>query len=97
MSKKSKIILMWGMFFVFSLLSIGQMNFLWAEKSDNVNPYMVKYVAKFSPSDLSFDKQIGYDIVGIIDGDYLGALGKPMLPYKMLKVALPMGMTAKKV
>lgn len=97
MSQKSKLLLIGGMFYVLSLLSMGQMNSLGAEKSDSVNPYMVKYMAEFSLSDLSFDKQMGYDKVTLKEGDYLSELGKPMLPYKVLKVALPMEMAAKKV
>jgi hypothetical protein len=97
MSKKLKLLLMGGIFYVFSLLSIGQINSLWGEKSERVNPYMVRYVAEFSLSDLSFDKQMGYEQVTLKDGDCLSEPGKPMLPMKEIKIALPIGMAAKSV
>ncbi len=54
--------------------------------------YKVSYTAEFSVDDLSFDKLLGFDVVTLKDGGYLSDLGKPMLPSKELKIALPYGM-----
>ncbi len=59
--------------------------------------YEISYTAEFSQDDLSFDKLKGYDIVIMKDGDFLSELGKPMLPSKELKIALPTGMAVKSV
>jgi hypothetical protein len=61
------------------------------------NGYKIQYVAQFSQDELSFDKLMGYDMVTLKDGDFLTELGKPMLPSKELKIALPAGMAAKSV
>jgi hypothetical protein len=97
MSKKLKLFLVTGMCFAISLFSLAQMNSPWAKKLDNPDAYTIQHTAEFSKADLSFDKLMGYDIVRLNDGDYLWAVGKPMLPYKELKVALPTGMAAKRV
>jgi len=97
MSKKLKLFLVTGMFFAISLFFFAQMSSQWAKELDNADVYTVQHTAEFSKADLSFDKLRGYDIVRLNDGDYLWAVGKPMLPYKELKVALPMGMAAKRV
>jgi hypothetical protein len=59
--------------------------------------YQVSYTAEFFPNDLSFDKLKGYDIVNLRAGGFLAELGKPMLPSKELKIALPAGMAVKNV
>ncbi len=59
--------------------------------------YKVRYVAEFSIDDLSFDKVKGYDIITLKNGDCLAELGKPMLPSKGLRIALPGGMEVKSV
>ena len=59
--------------------------------------YKIQYMAEFSQNELSFDKLMGYDMVTLKDGDFLAELGKPMLPSKELKIALPAGMAVKSV
>jgi len=59
--------------------------------------YKVQYVALFSQNDLSFDKLKGYDIVRLKEVGFLAEPGKPMLPSKEVKIALPSGMTVKSV
>jgi len=59
--------------------------------------YEVSYTADFSTDDLSFDKLMGYDLVMLEGGGCLSDLGKPMLPSRELKVALPYGMMVKTV
>jgi hypothetical protein len=59
--------------------------------------YKVRYVALFSQNDLVFDKLKGYDMVRLREGGFLSELGKPMLPSKELKIALPSGMAVKSV
>lgn len=85
---KSKLIisLLIALFFIFLTKPIL------AEES-----FKVQYVAGFSQNDLSFDKLKGYDIVRLKDGGWLVELGKPMLPAKELKIALPAGMAVKSV
>ncbi len=57
----------------------------------------VRYTAVFSLDDLSFDKLLGYDLVGLENGSYPDELGKPMLPLVELRIALPAGMAAQSV
>jgi hypothetical protein len=59
--------------------------------------YKIPYVAEFSQSELSFDKLMGYDMVTLQNCDFLTEFGKPMLPSKELKIALPAGMAVKSV
>ena len=57
----------------------------------------VRYTAEFSLDDLSFDKLLGYDVVGLKGGSYPDELGAPMLPSVGLRIALPAGMAAQSV
>jgi len=59
--------------------------------------YEVRYTAEFSQDALSFHKIMGYDLVRLKDGSQLAELGKPMLPSKEIKIALPSGMKVKGV
>ena len=59
--------------------------------------YEVSYTAEFSTDQLSFDKLREYDIATLKDDAWLAELGKPMLPSKELKIALPAGMAVKSV
>jgi len=59
--------------------------------------YEVRYTLEFSTQELSFDKIMGYDLVRLKDGSQLAVLGKPMLPYKEIRIALPLGMAGKRV
>jgi hypothetical protein len=86
MSKSKLMILLLVVFFMFSAKS------LLAEEG-----YRVQYVAEFSKGELMFDNQNGYDIVTLLGGEFTAELGKPMLPSKELKIALPAGMAVKSV
>jgi hypothetical protein len=57
----------------------------------------VRYTAEFSQDDLSFDKLLGSDLVGLRNGYYADELGAPMLPSVELRIALPAGMAAQGV
>jgi hypothetical protein len=59
--------------------------------------YTVRYTAEFRKEELSFDQFKGYDIVRLRGDDYLSDVGKPMLPWKELTIALPSGMAVKSV
>lgn len=59
--------------------------------------YKVRYTAVFSLEQISFHKIMGYDMVGLKDGSYVAELGKPMLPSKEIRIALPSGMIVKSV
>jgi len=57
----------------------------------------VQYAIHFSQTELSFGKLKGYDMVRLDDGGYLAQRGKPMLPTREIKIALPRGMAAQTV
>ncbi|UCB52850.1 MAG: hypothetical protein JSV10_01805 [Candidatus Zixiibacteriota bacterium] len=57
----------------------------------------VRHTAEFSLDDLSFDKLLGYDLVGLRNGSYPDQRGVPMLPSVQLQIALPAGMAAQSV
>jgi len=52
---------------------------------------------EFDKGELTFEKVRGYDIVELDGCDFLTEVGKPMLPSKEVRVALPAGMAAKTV
>jgi hypothetical protein len=79
------------------LLLIALSILFFAKPLFSEDAYRVQYVAEFSQDQLSFDKLKGYDFAGLKDGDWLTELGKPMLPLKELKIALPSGMAVKSV
>jgi hypothetical protein len=54
--------------------------------------HQVRYTAEFSAEEFSFDQFKGYDVVRTKEGSFLAELGKPMLPARQIKVALPTGM-----
>ena len=51
-----------------------------------------QYTVEFSRADFIFDKVMNYDIVSFKDGDWINIVGKPMLPAKEIKIAVPAGM-----
>ncbi|HEX7401349.1 MAG TPA: C25 family peptidase propeptide domain-containing protein, partial [candidate division Zixibacteria bacterium] len=65
--------------------------------ADGKGAFSVRYTAQFSQDDFSFSKLMDYDLVGLKDGDWMAELGKPMLPSKEIKIALPTGMAVKGV
>jgi hypothetical protein len=56
--------------------------------------YQVSYTAEFSADHLAFYQHMGWDMVRLQDGSHLAELGKPMLPSREIRIALPAGMAA---
>ncbi|MGB2768531.1 MAG: C25 family cysteine peptidase [Candidatus Zixiibacteriota bacterium] len=54
--------------------------------------YQVGYTAEFSLDELEFYQTMAWDMVRLTDGSHLAELGKPMLPAKEIRIALPAGM-----
>ena len=54
--------------------------------------FEVQYRTTFSVDGLQFGKLLGYDTVVLEGGDSLNVPGEPMLPVRMVRVALPVGM-----
>ena len=65
--------------------------------ADGTGSISVSYTARFSRDDFSFDRLKDYDLVGLKDGDWLAEPGKPMLPSKSIRIALPAGMAVQNV
>jgi hypothetical protein len=59
--------------------------------------FEVRYTATLPADDLVFGRALGYDTVSFPNADCLGEIGKPMLPVKILRIALPAGMNATQV
>ncbi len=49
----------------------------------------VRHTVEFSQSDLHFEKSDGYDVIRITDASVVSELGKPVLPVKRVKIAIP--------
>jgi hypothetical protein len=88
---------LFNVFVAVSLSFSGQISAGLKHVSDLGNAYKVLQTAQFPESDFTFDKLKGYDIITLKDGDFLAELGKPMLPSKEVKIALPTGMVVKNV
>jgi hypothetical protein len=56
--------------------------------------YQTTYTLTFFENDFSFDTLRGYTIVQLNDGGYTSEAGKPMVPMKTVRIALPTGMKA---
>jgi len=79
------------------LLSLMIALVLFAKTLMSQGDYQVEYAAEFSIADLAFDRLVEYDVVTLNDASFLSDLGKPMLPSRELRIALPPGMTVTKV
>jgi len=66
---------------------LGQQN-----ADENQTQYQKTVTLTFSKNDFSFNTQNGYDIVSLSDGGVTTEIGKPMLPVKNIKIALPQDM-----
>jgi len=84
-------------FFVMSSLSPAQMTFEQNKAAVSENDFEIKFTIMFSENDLQFDKLLGYDVVKLNEGTFINEIGKPMLPAKEIKVALPAGMEVTQV
>ena len=56
--------------------------------------YQMTYTTTFSLNDFSFSTQKGYDTIHLNDGGYTTEVGKPMVPVKNIRIALPEDMKA---
>jgi len=79
-------------FFILPSLSPAQMISGRINKAGEDKRYELKYCVTFSEKDLIFDKFNGYDVVQLKDGNCINDVGKPMMPTKEIKIALPAGM-----
>jgi hypothetical protein len=59
--------------------------------------FEVTFTAEFSQDDLLFDRMFGYDVVELSEGGCTREVGKPMLPSRQVRVALPAGMEARSI
>ncbi|NIM96771.1 MAG: hypothetical protein GTO24_01410 [candidate division Zixibacteria bacterium] len=79
---------------VLRVFIIGASILLFAPPTFSQDGQQVRYTAEFSQQELSFAKFMGYDMVRFKDGGHLAELGKPMLPSRQIRIALPSGMQA---
>jgi len=56
--------------------------------------YQMTFSLTFSQNDFSFSTQKGYDAIHLKDGGYTTEVGKPMVPVKNIRIALPADMKA---
>jgi hypothetical protein len=77
---------------VIAMLLLAACAAFFARGAHSENSYQVKHTVRFSPQDFSPSKVMGYDLFRLHEGGYLAELGKPMLPCREIKVALPQGM-----
>lgn len=54
--------------------------------------YQLSFTVTFSINDFSFNKLLGYDTIQLSNGASTNELGKPMMPMKNIRVALPANM-----
>ncbi len=80
-----------------AVLLIGVIFVLLPKPLMSEGDYQVRYVVEFSLDDLAFGQVMGYDVAALKDGGFLSDLGKPMLPSKELRIALPPGMAVTSV
>ncbi len=74
------------------LLTVASALVLFAAPIASQDGFSAGHTFKFSVDDLSFGTFAGYDLVTLADGASLAELGKPMLPSKEVRIALPAGM-----
>jgi len=68
----------------------------WAEGVEFVSggqTFLVRYEAAFCSSELEFSRARGFDTVGLPDGSFHAQVGHPLLPTRVVRIALPEGMT----
>ena len=75
------------LFSVVSSSILGQQN-----ADENQTQYQKTFTLTFSKNDFSFNTQNGYDTVDLSDGGVTTEIGKPLLPVKNIKIALPADM-----
>ena len=90
------LILAIAIFFVVPALSPAQMIFE-QKAAVSENDYEIEFEITFSEEDLIFDTFMEYDTVELREGARINEIGKPMLPAKEIKIALPAGMTVEDI
>ena len=84
------------MFLITSSLVPAQIAFNKNDIQDEPS-YEFQQTVSYSLNDLEFGTLMDYDTVEIKDGFYLSNVGKPMLPSKQIKIALPPGMIVESI
>ncbi len=74
-----------------ALFVAGCVAFL-VQGANSESSYQVQQTVRFSQEDFSPSRVMDYDLFRLHQGGYLAELGKPMLPCREIKVALPQGM-----
>ena len=78
-------------------MSVALSVLFFSEAVYSEDSHTVRYTAEFSAGEFSFDKVMGYDVARMQRCGQLAELGKPMLPSREIRIALPFGMTAESV
>ncbi len=93
---KMVIVILLTCFFLASSVSPAQTTARHYEARNN-KIHQIELNVKFSTNDLTLYKIMGYDIVQMKDSFSFNQIGKPMIPMKEIKVALPPGMKVTEV
>lgn len=83
------------LFFLWVLAASGF--FLPVRAEEGASAFEVYQEYKFSDEDFLFKKNGGYDVVSLKGGTFLNLPGRPFMPVKEIRVALPEGMRALRV
>ncbi|MBN1281146.1 MAG: hypothetical protein JXA00_05810 [Candidatus Thermoplasmatota archaeon] len=67
------------------------------EVVDHTTDFSVDYTLTCSQDDVTFQMARGYDVVSLTDGTYGDDIGKPMMPQRQVRIALPAGIKAQQV
>ena len=78
--------------FIFAQLAFGQ-----SISHNSGNSYNIPITVESYLSDYVFENQDSYDVVTLENGVYFSQPGEPMIPSRVIKVALPEGMIASDV
>jgi len=82
--------------FVLPSMTLAQ-SFERQQADTTTSDYEISYTLTFSPDDISFETINGYDTIRLADCASSMKVGKPMLPVKHLRLALPGDMQATNV
>jgi len=81
-------------FFIMPSLSPAQITSEQNEKAVTKIDSKIQQTITFSEDDFEFSTLLGYDIIELNDCSYINEPGKPMIPAKNIKIALPNGLKA---
>jgi hypothetical protein len=75
------------------MISVVSSSIAIQQNADDIQTkYQRTFTLTFSTNDFSFGTQNGYDMVHLYDGGFTTEIGKPMVPVKNIKIALPADM-----